>query len=363
MKNKIMLLLAAAALVTACGGGGGSDGASTAAADGNLAPANTGGATGVGGGSGTQPADTNTPPSSSNPGPGAGDTGTPPGTTQQPPGTGTAADQQLAGYLSMVGNQLVYIRTDRSIYHAVTLNQFESDQGMFDIASGSKQVSNDTLVPAPVAAPAAPIAALGFRVNKFVQRATEGQAVGNQTVVGRVAVSLVERAGSRGILANEAAENMQFVIDKVELSTNQNGELISARALEGAQMHITGRNAANVAVQETVSVPAGAVRLLPMTEVLDHYGDDSSVVLLLDLEAAFSQAGQRLTALENIAGQFAAQVTISSAQIIRPSAAATEESPVLERKELVGQAITVGSQPAVRGAGISGNAWIRMYPE
>ncbi|MDB5729893.1 MAG: hypothetical protein JWQ00_3098 [Noviherbaspirillum sp.] len=127
-------------------------------------------------------------------------------------------------------------------------------------------------------------------------------------------------------------------------------------------MHVEGRNAAGVVVRDIIPVPAGAVRMQSMTEVLDHYGDDSSVVLLLDLETAFSLAGQKLVALEDLRGHFAMQMTLSHAQIIRPSAVADGESPDLERKELVGQPITVNNQAAVNGAGIVGNAWVRRDP-
>lgn len=262
----------------------------------------------------------------------------------------------------MVANQLVYLQTDRAIYNGVTLNQFESSIGMYDFASGSRGGDAGAQVPPPALAPAAPIAAFGFRVDKFAQRTAPDQAVGNQTVVGRVAFDLTERESSAGIGPNEVAEIMRFVIDRVQLTTDANGELVSARVLDGAQMHVYGRNAANVEVRESVAVPSAAVRLLPMSNVLDNYGDNSSVVLLLDLENAFSQAGQRLAALENIAGYFSMRVTLSPAQIVRPAESATSETPALERRELVGQPITVNDQPPVTGAGISGNAWIRMYP-
>lgn len=349
-KKQILVLLAAAVLVSACGGGnsdGGGVGSSMSAAPtadtGTPSPTNSGG---------TGTAGAPTP-----------DTGsTPPPTNDSGGNTSTSNDQQLRGYLSMVANQLVYIRTDRSIYHAITLDQFESNTGMYDIASGSDGDDANTPVPPPATAPAAPVAAFGFRVDKFVQRETDGQVVGNQTAVGRIAFNLTERDDSPGILANEVAENMKFVIDKVELSTDEKGELVSVRALDGAQMYIYGRNAARVEVQDTIPVPAGAVRLLPMSNVLDHLGDNSSTVLLLDLESAFSQAGQRLAALENIAGHFSMQVTMSPAQMVRPAAEATGESPALPRRDLVGQQITVNNQAPVSGAGISGNAWIRMYP-
>jgi hypothetical protein len=260
----------------------------------------------------------------------------------------------------MVANQLVYLRTDRSEYWATPLHQFESSQGMYDAASGSKDGAGPT--PPPAAAPAAPLASFGLRVDRFVHRADGGEPVGNQIVVGRVAFDLTERDDSPGISAGQVPEIIKFVIDGVELSTDANGELVSARAREGAQMHVYGRTATNVEVRESVPVSAGAVRLKSMEGVLDAYGDTTSIVLLVDLEHAFSQAAQRLAALENIAGHFSMKVTTSAAQVLRPAAPATSESPELERKFLEGEPIAVNSQAPVVGAGISGNAWIRMYP-
>jgi hypothetical protein len=329
-KKKIVVLLAAAAMVAACGGGGGNGGVGAPTTDASTSPIETG----------NKPA----------PGNPAGE-------------TGAVADQQLKGHLDLVANQLVYLKKDRSIYDGLPLDHFESGTGMYDVASGSKGQDSGAKVPATAAAPAAPIAAFGFRVDKFVQRSTTGEAVGDQTVTGRIAFDLTERDASPGIQAGDAAEIMKFVIDGVELSTGQNGELTSARVREGAQMHVYGRNAKGVEVRETIAVPAGAVRLMPVSNVMDHYGDDSSVVLLADLEAAFSQAGQRLAALENIAGHFSMQVTMSTAQVVRPASPDNDQGPALERRVLVGQQIAVNNQPPVTGAGVSGSAWIRMDPQ
>lgn len=333
VKKKFLFLLATAAFLTACGGGGNSPRA--------VAGVDTGGSENTGG--------VAQPPAGQTPNDGTD-------------GNNTPADQQLAGHLALVANQVAYVRTDRSIYNAITLDQFATESGLHDFASGSATINTSAAVPAPVAAPAAPIAAFGLRVNKFVQASSGGAQAGEQTVVGRVAFSFTEREGSAGIAANEMAEIMRFVIDGVELKTDERGELVSAKVLEGAQMHVYGRNAVNTEVRETIAVPGNAVRLLDMSEVLDHYGDTGSVVLLMDLEAAFSQAGQRLIALEEIRGQFTMHVTLSTAKIVRPAEAATDITPALEEMELIGEAITVNNQPAVTGAGISGNAWIRMYP-
>lgn len=374
-KKRILFLLAASALLVSCGGGG-SDTPNTTAA------ATTGGGTSTNNSGATQPAGT-TP---------ATNTGTPAAqspTTVTPPATSSgsttpapvAVDQKLNGTLEVVANQILYIRRNRIIYLPVVMSEFESDRGIVDVAAGSPVAHIDGLeelaaaagcnhtndgtcaVQPPAAAPAAPIAAFGIRISKYVLPSTAGQAVGNQTVVGRIAIDLTERSDSPGVGANEVPEIMRFVIDKVELSTNQNSELSSVKVLDGAQIHVYGRSAAGTEVRADIPAPAGTVRILPMVDVPDNHGDTTSFFLLLDLETGFSQAGSKLAALENIAGHFAMHLTFSSMQeLVRPAASATAESPALERKDLVGQSITVNNQPAVSGAGINGNAWIRMYP-
>lgn len=358
-KNRILLLLATAALVTACGGGGDAGNGTSLNSGGSTGPVTD---TGNTGNTGNQP-----PASGGNDSTPGGNTGGPTDGGNTNPDTGQTdpqpTDQQLKGYLAFVANQMPYIKTDRSIYNAVSLTQFESSEGMYDFASGSKGGDETTDVPPTAVAPAAPIAAVGFRIDKFVQRATEGQEVGNQTVVGRVAFDLTEKAGSAGIGANEAAEIMRFVIDGVELTSDATGELVSVRVKEGAQMHVYGRNAASGEVRESIPVPVNAVRLMPVSNVLDHYGDTTSTVLLFDLEAAFSQAGTKLAVLENIAGYFSMNITLSTAQLVRPAQPEVDGEPALERKDLVGEPITVTGQPTVNGGGVKGNAWIRMYPQ
>jgi len=341
-KKKLVSLLAVA-LLAACGGGGGDD-------TNNLAASGDG--TRVSSGS------QNGPEASSSPQSPAGDAVPPPGdlSSVPPAPAPVAADQRLQGELAMVGNQLVYIKADRpDVYWATSLADFEGQPGMHDIASGSTGNEPNAVMMPSALAPAAPIAAFGFRVDKVVQATADTPTVGGQTAVGRVAFNLTEISGSAGIGANEVAEQMRFVIDQVALSTNAQGEL-SARVLDGAQMHVEGRNAAGVAVSASIPVPADAVRMQDMAQVLDVEGDTSSVVLMIDLEKAFSQAGTQLAALENIKGHFAMQVTLSSAQM-----AGTQGTPATPRP-LLGAPVTVGSQPAVTGAGISGSVWIRAYP-
>lgn len=322
-KMKFSLFLVTAMLVAACGGGGGGDA--------DPGPGN------------------NNPPGGNQPG------------GNQPPGGGdTVTEQKLRGDLALVANQLVYVRTNRTIYLPVGLDSFEDTRGIYDIASGSRGGEGGTDVPPTAVAPAAPIAVFGVRINRFVQPSTEGQDVTNQSALGRVALELTERADSPGSAGG--AEVMRFVIDRVQLGTSASGEVVSASVGSGARMHVYGRNAAGTEVNETIDVPTGAVRLLPISEVPDNFGDTSSVVLLFDFESAFSQAGTRLAALEDISGHFNMNLTMSLADMVRPAAPATGSSPALERRDLVGQPITVGSQQAVAGGGISGNAWIRMYP-
>jgi hypothetical protein len=322
-KKKIVVLLAAAMLVAACGGGGGDNGAT--AASGNPQPVDTGGSS-------------NTPPNNSAPG------------NDQP------ADPQMRGHLEMVGNQVVYLKDTRDVYWALLLENFEG-VGIREAARGSRDGQEPGWIRPPHFAPAAPMASFGVRVNRFVQPSTSGEAVGNQTVVGRVAFDLTERSAPAG----ETAEIMRLVIDGVELSTAANGELTGARVRDGGQMHIYGRNAAGIEVRETIPVPAAAVRLLPVSEVLDHNGDTSSIVVLVDFEHAFSQAGSRLTALENMVGDFSLGITMSSAKLIRPASPNYEPGP-LERKDMTGPQITVNNQPAVTGGGLSGRAHLLELP-
>lgn len=291
----------------------------------------------------------------------------------------TAIDQQLNGYLEMVGDQILYIRTNRVLYHPIAFPEFESNRGIVDVASGSPMpppLNIDTVstgctvakdgkcgIQPPAAAPVAPIAAFGIRIDKFVKPATPGQTVGNQTVIGRVAIDLTERTDSSGIGANEVPEIMRFVIDNVKMSTDENGQLVSVQMQDEAKIHVYGRNAAGIVVQDDISAPPGTVRLMSMSLVPDNNGDTSSVILLLDLETGFSKADSKLAILENIAGHFSMRVTFSSIQkIVRPAAPATADYPAVEHKDLVGQQIVVNDQPPVNGAGIVGNAWIRMYP-
>lgn len=265
----------------------------------------------------------------------------------------------MRGHLGLVASQLVYVKADRSIYFPVFLSQFEGNVGMYDAASGERSTDSTAEVPPRAVAPAAPLAAFGFRIEKFVQRSSPTQDIANQNVVGRIAFEFVERSGTQGIAANEVGEVMRFVIDRVQLTSDQNGEIVSARVLDGAQMHLYGRSNANSEVRESFSVPADTVRLLPMWQVLDHEGDNTSVVLLVELERAFSQAGQRLVAFENMRGHFDINVTMTMSQLVRP---ATTGSNAVEYRDLVGQPITVNSQPVVNGGGVSGKTWIRMYP-
>ncbi|OWW19894.1 hypothetical protein AYR66_10645 [Noviherbaspirillum denitrificans] len=181
-------------------------------------------------------------------------------------------------------------------------------------------------------------------------------------MVSRIAFDLTELPGSPGVGGGESAEIMRFVIDNVEMTTDESGLLTSARLKDGAQIHVFGRSASGTEIRETIPAPAGTVRLMPLTEMPDGFGDTSSTILFMNLELGFSQAGSRLAALQSIAGHFAMNVTLSHVdKIVRPAAAETPGFPAVPLKDLVGQPITVDGAP-VTGGGIIGSAWIRMYP-
>lgn len=276
--------------------------------------------------------------------------------------------------MELVANQIIVIRRDRIIYNPVTLASFEDTTGLSDVASGSTVAHLDNLdkeaaaagcaperdgtcgVQPPAAAPAAPIAAFGLRIGTNLLPAVDGQKVGNQRVVGRIAFDLTEQDNSPGV-GGEKPEIMRFVIDHVEMATDADGRLTTVRLTDGAQIEVYGRTAAGIEVRDTISAPADTVRLLPLTKIPDSMGDTHSIVLLIDLETGFSQAGTKFAALQNIAGHFTTHITLSAVEkIIRSPAGG------LPQKDLIGSSITVNTQPPVSGGGLNGSAWIRMYP-
>ncbi|HJV52308.1 MAG TPA: hypothetical protein VJ652_12640, partial [Noviherbaspirillum sp.] len=368
-KKCIPLLLLTSGLLAACGGGGDTGKTAAAApATGSTAPNNESSSTPTAAASATAaPAPT--------PAPAIEKPADPPATVTPPPSDPVpvkpvVTDQPLKGSLEIVANQILFIRTNRVIYLPVTLDEFESDRGTVDMAAGSRtdhldidvvsagcnpEIDGVCGVQPTAAAPAAPIAAFGIRIGKFVLPASPGQSVGNQTAVGRIAIDLTERNDSPGIGTNGVAEVMRFVIDKVEMTSSPSGELVSVKLQDGAQIHVYGRSASGAEVRENIAAPAGTVRLLPMSQVPDSHGDTTSVFLLLDLEAGFSQAGQKLSALENIAGHFSMKLTLSTVQKMVRAGGDPDT-------DLVGQSIKVNDESPVSGAGITGNAWIRMYP-
>lgn len=339
-RKKLLLLLASAALLSACGGGGG----------GGKDPVVGGVGDGVSGGGGTP----------------------------TEPGSGTvipATDQKLNGYLQIGGNAVIYIPGDRELlydeyaYNATYIEPFETGR-MFtgeevytDIAAGltEQERSNPALEIRPeVAAPAAPIASFGFRVVNEVQSEAGGIQTGAQTVVGRIAFDFVERSTT----AAGSPERMTFIIDKVELGTNTAGRLITARALGDAQVYVSGVNAAGTAVNAAFPAAVNSVRLMPLSYVLDNYGDTSAQVLLIDLEQAFSQAGERLAALHNVRGDFDMHVTLSSLKMVRPEKIRTDPNdpdPAWPRRDLVGKTIEMTGHTPVAGAGVSGRVWVRGH--
>lgn len=337
-KKRISILLATAMFVAACGGGGGGD--KTPAAGG----------------------DDTSNPSTENPPDNPDDEDIP------------STDQRLNGYLEIGANQLIFIPGDRNRdrlygfdYNGGPIEYFEGknytggETGTnFDIAAGgtAQDMTNPAVQIKPsVPAPAAPIASFGFRVANELYSSAGVVRPGVQTAVGRVAFEFVERATSAG----GNPERMTFIIDKVELGTNANGGLITARAQEGAQVYVSGTNAAGVTVNETIPAAANSVRLMPLYYVADHNGDESAQVLQIDLEQAFSQAGERLLALHNLRGEFDMHVTLSPLEkFVRPYKPVTID-PEWTLRDLVGKTIQMTGHAPVTGAGVSGRVLVREH--
>lgn len=334
--SKLVIVLAMMSLMAACGGGGGNERSS-------------GGNDG-----GTNPPPVNNPEPNPNP---------------EPVEPVPATDQQLRGHLSIVGNQVAFISGDRAPgwpgatepYNATTINYFE-DHGLH-IASGGTEADTGKQVPPSALAPAAPIASFGIRIStSVINDETEQPETGAQKVVGRVALNFVEVAGSDGVPAGQQPERVTFLIDKVELETNDQGRLVSVKALEDARLFFNGESADGTLVTTDFPVPADSLRLMPLNQVIDHYGDTSSHILLVDLEQAFSQAGSELSAFHNLDGQFNMHLTFSSSRIIRPEHENAEEGPRPWR-DMIGQSIQVPGHTAVNGGGLSGLVLIRRVPD
>jgi len=334
--SKLVTVLAMTFLIAACGGGGG--GGNDRYSGGNDGGIN--------------------PPPVNNPTP-----------DPEPVEPVPATDQQLRGHLSVVGNQVVFINGDRSSpwpgepepYNGATIKYFE-ESGLH-IASGGTEADLTKQVPPSTIAPAAPIASFGIRISTSVLNdETDSPETGAQKVIGRVAMNFVEVANAGGVSAGQQPERVTFIIDKVELETNNQGRLISAKALEDAILFFTGEAANGTSVTTDFPVPTDSVRLMPLTQLIDNYGDTSSHILLVDLEQTFSQTGSELSAFHNLDGQFNMQLTFSSAKIIRPAHPNAEEGP-RPRIGLVGQPIQLPGHTAVNGGGLSGLVIIHRSPE
>lgn len=354
-KRKISIALATALLVAACGGGGGG---------GDDKPSS--------GGDDKTNLDTGGKPST---GPG--------GDTKDPGTTDSVTDQQLNGYVYVSENQVIFTQWNRPIfydtedgtyYNASPIDFFEGNyEGNFtylDMATGlTEEELNDPRFSdndpdwgfkPEVAAPAAPIANFGFRVLREI-RNEEGEILrGAQSAVGRVAFEFVERPSSTGTPAGEMPERVSFIIDKVEFRTNDAGVLVSVRAQQGAQVYVTGVDAQGDVVNATIPAAPESVRVMSLLDVADAFNDPAGQALFVDLEQAFSQAGNQLAALHNLKGYFDMHVTMSPIKMVRPAHRVSGE-PELQRRELVGKAIRVGDQ-TVTGAGVSGVVTIRMQP-
>jgi hypothetical protein len=338
-QSNLVIVLAMASLIAACGGGGGNERDSGGNDGGTNLPT-------------TQPPTYNPSP---NPGPG-------------PVEPIPATDQQLRGHLSVVGNQVVFINGDRTPgwpgasepYNGATIKYFE-ENGLH-IASGGTEADRTKQIPPSTIAPAAPIASFGIRISTGVLNdETDHPETGAQKVIGRVAMNFVEVESAGGVPAGQQPERVTFIIDNVELETNDQGRLISAKALEDAKLFFAGEAANGTTVTTDYPVPADSVRLMPLNQLIDNYGDTSSHILLVDLEQAFSQAGSELSAFHNLDGQFNMHLTFSSAKIIRPEHANADEGP-RPRRELVGQSIQLPGHTAVNGGGVSGLVLIRRVP-
>ena len=335
---KLICMLAIASLIAACGGGG-SGGESSSDGGATNLPIN-------------QPPANNPPVENPDPDP-------------EPVEPVPAIDQRLSGHLSVVGNQVAYINGDRSSpwpgqpepYNGGTIKYFE-EEGLY-IASGGTEADMTRDVPPSIIAPAAPIASFGIRISTNVLHDdTEVSVTGAQKVIGRVAMNFEEIESAGGVPAGQQPERVTFLIDKVEIETDEQGRLISVKALEDAKLFFNGESAAGTTVTTDFSVPAESVRLMPLSQLIDNYGDTGSHVLLVDLEQAFSQAGSELAAFHNLEGRFNMQLTFSSARIIRPEHPDAEEGPRPWR-DLVGASIQVPGHTAVNGGGVSGIVLIR----
>ncbi len=339
-QSKLIIIFAMAALIAACGGGGGNGQESGGNNSGTNLPIN-------------QP-----PANNPNPNP-----------DPDPVTPVTATDPQLRGHLSVVGNQVVFINRNRTPgwpgaaepYNGATIKYFE-ETGLH-IASGGTEADRSKQVPPSIIAPAAPIASFGIRIGTGVLNdETDQSETGAQKVIGRVAMNFTEVASAGGVPAGQQPERVTFIIDRVELETNDQGRLISAKALEDATLFFAGESYNGTTVTTDFPVPADSVRLMPVTQLIDNYGDTSSHILLVDLEQAFSQAGSELAAFHNLDGQFTMDLTFSSARIIRPAHADADEGP-RPRRDLLGQAIQLPGHAAVNGGGLSGLVSIYRSPD
>lgn len=337
------MLLATAMLLVACGGGGGGGKNPSEGEDGTSNP-DTGGS----------PNDPNN--------------GNPP---DNPGGEIPSTDQRLNGYLQIGANQVVFIPGDRKQlygynYNAGPIEYFEGKdyQGgetgtSLDIAAGGTEedMTNPAVEIRPaVPAPAAPIASFGFRVLNQLYSAPGAVRTGAQSAVGRVAFEFVERPTDWG----GSGERMTFIIDKVELATNADGTLVTAQAQSGSQVYVSATNGQGTNVIATIPAAPNSVRLMSLSNVADHNGDTSAQVLQIDLEQAFSQAGESLAPLHNLRGAFDMHVTLSSLEkMVRPYKPVTID-PEWPQRDLTGKTITMEGHAPVSGAGVSGRVLVRV---
>lgn len=202
----------------------------------------------------------------------------------------------------------------------------------------------------------APFQSFGLRIDDIAGVA-EGAAVEAESATGRLAISLTERAETVDATAGEVAENVTIILTGVTLSTDATG-VVSATQAEGAAMHVSGTNAAGEVIDNIdVTLPAGVISIVPITDVVGGADDTSGDVgLIFNLENAFAAAEgtdeTELGKLAALSGRFDMNFALSAADIHRSDAA------------LEGQTITATSTSManVTGSGIPGNIWITATP-
>jgi UDP-N-acetylglucosamine transferase subunit ALG13 len=270
------------------------------------------------GGSSSDPVEPVVPPAA----PG-GDTPptTPPTTPPETPPTTPPADATIQGDLTLANHVLFNgIGIDYAVFNNVELGAYGFERGT-----------------------SAPLQTFGLRVRPN----TNMWSGGAQSETVRIAIELADVASGTGQL-------IQLLIDQATLSISAAGAL-SVAVPDASRAHVVVRNSAGETVTaHSGSLPANVVRLTTV-----DVADPTSQGLTVDLDAAMAAAiaaapeAQRpaLLAARDVVGRFNLRMTVSGLSLIGPTGTA-----------LVGQAITVGTQPVVNGGGVTGLVWIGVTP-